>query len=85
MRITYIPEETTPREKANHGCNICPYCGETKSFLEYLLVGECSKGIVSTGTLHWSEGFFKIKTKYVDCYKCYTCGAKWESDPYEKY
>ena len=85
MKITYIPEEITPREKANKGCNICPYCGETKSFLEYITTGEEHKGIIPTGTHHWCEGFFKIKVKYADCYTCYTCGAKWESDPYEKY
>ena len=68
---------------ANKGCDKCPCCGETNQSIEYLLTGEPNKGIVSGLQKTWAEGFFKIKNMKCDCYHCFTCGAQWESEPYE--
>lgn len=72
------------RLKANLGCNRCPCCGENRKQIDYWKEGITHKGISSGGICkNWAEGFFKIKVMQIDCYKCYTCGAEWESDPYE--
>lgn len=72
------------REIANKGCDVCPCCGEKKHNYEYIEEGQSNKGI-SGGYIvkNWCKGLFKMKYMQVDCYKCYTCGAEWESDPYE--
>lgn len=56
---------------ANQGCDKCPCCGKPYN------------GIPTVKT--WYEcGLFKVgKSMKVQGYKCYSCGAEWESDPYE--
>lgn len=73
------------KQLANFGCNVCPCCGETKSELEYFKQNIFNKGI-SGGMIHkhWAEGLFRPRYMRIDCYKCYTCGAEWESDAYEE-
>lgn len=68
---------------ANIGCNVCPCCGETKSMFEYFDEGIYNKGIFSGISKTLTKGILKLKVMEVDCYKCETCGAEWESDPYE--
>lgn len=68
---------------ANAGCNRCPCCGETGEFINYLKQGIMNKGISGGIEKTWSEGFFHTKFLKCDCYSCYTCGAQWESEPYE--
>jgi len=72
------------KRKANMGCNICPCCGESKNSLYYLNKGIVNRGILS-GMIckSWVEGLFLSKYKQTDCYSCLTCGAEWESDPYQ--
>lgn len=67
----------------NIGCSKCPCCGETRKSIEYISEGHPNRGIVSGIQKTWAEGFFKIKTMKCDCYHCLTCGAEWESEPYE--
>lgn len=87
MRITKTSDHATflknAKRVANIGCNKCPCCGETKQSTEYILIGEWNKGIVSGLQKTWAEGFFKMKSMKCDCYHCLTCGAQWESEPYE--
>ena len=68
---------------ANQGCYICPCCGETKSFHDYVTESGIFKGILDVTCRNYCKGFFKMKYMQVDCYKCETCGAEWESEPYE--
>lgn len=82
MKITRDSRKVDKRQlakaEANKGCDICPCYGETKSILDY--VDECiiDKGI-SRGAYRYSGWTGKRK----DLYKCYTCGAEWESDWYK--
>lgn len=72
------------KAKANAGCKMCPCCGETKTDFEYIKEGIFNRG-VSVGLISktWVEGIFRMKGMKCDCYKCYSCGAEWESEPYE--
>lgn len=88
MKITKTPQDiscTQQRKRlANAGCNVCPCCGETKSEMEYFKEGIYNKGVFS-GLIckHWVKGLFRPRYMQVDCYRCYTCGAEWESEAYE--
>ena len=85
MKITKTAADaanyTQRKINANIGCNKCPFCGETKSNLQYIKEGNPNKGI-STGFKHWCEGFFRSRYMQCDTYTCYSCGAEWESEPY---
>ena len=87
MKITkWSNEVNISNEKriiANIGCNICPCCGEVKDTFYYIKQGILNKGIFSGIQKSWIEGFFKMRHMKADCYYCETCGAEWESDPYE--
>lgn len=61
------------KEIANRGCNVCPCCGEKYG----------SKGLRIPTCRTWCTGFFKTKHYKVDTYSCDSCGAVWESEPYE--
>lgn len=69
------------KAKANEGCLICPCCGESKFTTEYSMSE--NKGILAGLQRSWVEGLFHMKNMCCDVYHCYTCGAEWESDPYE--
>ena len=73
------------RRKANTGCNICPCCGENKSENFYNKSGVFDKGVFTNELISrtWTKGIFKVKHMKCDIYRCLTCGAEWESDPYE--
>lgn len=69
---------------ANAGCNKCPCCGETKSLSDYMNEGIWNKGVSGRGIERtWVEGLFRMRNMKCDCYKCYSCGAEWESEPYQ--
>ena len=71
------------KEIANQGCNKCPCCGETRSFYEAMEKGGKFQGILNATCKNYCKGIFKMKYMQIDCYKCETCGAEWESEPYE--
>lgn len=51
---------------------VCPYCGETKSLLDYIReTGKLNKGV--SGGLIQTD----FLTSY-ECYSCNTCGAQWK-------
>lgn len=87
MKITKTSDRVAflnnARMVANKGCNRCPCCGETKSSMEYISIGEWRKGIVSGLSKSWATGLLWMKNMRCDCYSCLTCGAEWESEPYE--
>lgn len=84
MRITCDSRKENTEQKrrklANEGCDKCPCCGETKYF--YISEDKQMRGI-SAGMIRTEtkiKGFFNLKIIHRDCYSCYTCGSKWESD-----
>lgn len=89
MKVTRTPQDygdcMTRKAIANRGCNVCPCCGETKNKMDYIAEGIFDKGIRS-GLIckHWAQGILRTKYMQIDCYSCDTCGAAWESEPYER-
>lgn len=71
------------KQKANEGCMICPCCGETKTVDYYINKGKGIKGISGGIYSTQTSGLFNTKVLRVDHYVCNTCGAEWESEPYE--
>lgn len=97
MKITKLPdsqdEKKIAKAKALEGCDTCPYCGETR---EYLSVKELFNsirndipynkynGIECLGEFLYGSLFAFYKVLFVTRFKCHTCGAEWESEPYKK-
>lgn len=84
MKITRTSREYKSKrqlkEEALRGCDVCPCCGETKKYLDYLKDDVMGYGILQSLSRHW----YKDGKQYtVDCFSCETCGAAWESEPYE--
>lgn len=75
MKITKtskrMSELKTAKEIANKGCDKCPCCGEIYNGLPL--------------EKSWYQGRLFRKGRYmkIDCYTCDSCGAEWESEPYE--
>ena len=91
MKITKLPdsqdEKKIAKAKALEGCDTCPCCGETKKqFLECCKDGIPFKfnGIECLGECLHGSVFTLMKRMFVTRYKCHTCGAEWESEPYKK-
>ena len=88
MLITKTPNETRERKRqielANAGCHKCPYCGEQMDLSEALNKGYVLNKGISMYTIQrlYKTGFLKSEYKTVSLYRCLTCGAEWESDPY---
>lgn len=87
MKITKSSKEvasfTAMKSAANAGCNVCPCCGEAKLWSDYMKEGILNKGIMAGLSKTWAEGVFRMRSMRCDCYKCYSCGAEWESEPYQ--
>ena len=59
---------------------MCPYCGESKTYLDYLKIGITNKGVLTTSFRLQKEGYFEFKNNQSneDIYNfCYSCGHKW--------
>lgn len=69
--------------KANEGCDVCPCCGESKKYIEYLRQGIVNKGISKLPRNFRKYSLFK--TEVADHYECKTCGAEWRSEYYDAY
>lgn len=102
MKIIKLPDEFDMKvylkEKELEKCSICPFCGETRDYIDSIKEGLDYKdwyGIDSICKTWYGRNdefepfsFKKLipqKWKHwkVVCFSCKTCGAKWESDPYE--
>lgn len=87
MKITkgadILLKEKLNKERASIGCNKCPICGETRKHMEAITKTGKSEGILSATYSTFSKGLFRTKYFRVDHYTCLSCGAKWDSDPYE--
>ena len=96
MRITKPSdsqdEKKIAKEKALEGCDTCPCCGETKKYFdqERLLNDLMNNipfkfdGIDCLGEYLHGSIFTFFRGLFVTRYKCHTCGAEWESEPYKK-
>lgn len=85
MKITKVPKKYDmleyEKEKALKGCDICPFCGESRPFT---LIGNRVVGVAG-GVCYMTTvrtGLFKWESMQVNCFTCETCGAKWESEPF---
>ena len=87
MKITktraQAQEEAAERAKANEGCDICPECGETWPAAELYMEAPPRRNQGIEGPSQ--RTFPRMARGYwgVDCYRCKTCGAEWESEPYK--
>lgn len=87
MKITNGPVKKRQEElraEANKGCDVCPCCGEDKPRYEYALTDDTDRGIVTTIPRHKRVGIIRKRWIITDMYICKTCGARWESEPYEE-
>lgn len=77
--------ERMARKVAEQGCNVCPCCGETRSWVDVVKAkgDPLSQGIFDY-PLHGyvKTGFLRGAYMTVTNYECHTCGARWESEPY---
>lgn len=72
------------RRKANIGCDVCPVCGEARSHAKCVEKGlgavgieqEYPKRVIVGGPLN-------PRIRYIDKYSCWSCGASWESEPFD--
>ena len=88
MKITKLPNEQEPKyiskQKALEGCYKCPYCGEDSSWEYNIMVKGYDEGVEQDEIFANKKVFinlFKIYKKTT--FACHTCGAEWESEPYE--
>ena len=92
MRITKLPNKIDPtyliREKIREQNKTCPFCGESESTWDWL--EKHNNGYGGVACLSYKSWYGKKDHKLfekkhhwrIDNYKCYTCGAEWESDSY---
>ena len=64
-------------------CDKCPCCGEAKSFDEYFDENIIDKGIIESSGRELIGKWNNRKLYETTYYRCKTCGAMWESEPYE--
>lgn len=81
----YMNKQRLAQQEANVGCDECPTCGETNSFSSYKKQGIFTKGIDSGWNRTWLAGADCNTKMRCDCYHCLTCGASWESKPYQDF
>ena len=88
MKVIKTPDQSTEREiayiKAHEGCDVCPYCGETKTALEYENKGIYNKGIIRKEPSQYIDGIIILRWVQEDRYKCRTCGTEWASEPFDR-
>ena len=99
LKIVKLPKKYDMKEyykkEALKGCESCPFCGENKKW-GYNIHASKFEGILSRVCITWYgrkdrlEKFSlrklipqKSRNWKVSYFECKTCGATWESEPYE--
>ena len=92
MKITKLLDSgRVIEELIRRKSSVCPCCGETRPSDLYDYNGmRRNYGVSIKSTITWigscNDGVFSfLKGKYhwkVLRFRCYTCGAEWESDPF---
>lgn len=97
MKITKLPDSIDPnilmKEEIKRRNSTCPFCGETEQYHMFKLEMK-GVGWVNFKQLYGNKYEYKHphigwlafwERNYhwtINNYKCYTCGAEWEGDPY---
>lgn len=75
MKITKYPNDMDPykiaEDLARKECKVCPCCGRRESVMERWCDNEKTVGIIHRKTINWLS------------FKCLSCGAQWDSEPFE--
>ena len=86
MKLTKFPDSCDPnkmvQEESRRRFSICPCCGETERiYIKMLWPPKGWHGPAKGDIIGW---FIPSRQHnwHIDTYKCRTCGAEWESDPY---
>jgi len=95
MKLTKLPDNCDAnlmvQEESRKKFAVCPCCGESRShFYPYITGGiELEYLVPSKGYYGPARGDFwgrflpsRWHNWRIDSYRCHTCGAEWESDPY---
>lgn len=92
-KITQLPDSINPNklimEAMDEKYSICPFCGENRR-VDFI---KSDKGICKHNYTSWygkkTDSFFSSFKFWekdlhwrIDKWRCNTCGAKWESEPY---
>lgn len=91
MKITKNPDKYDMnvylKEKVLKECYTCPFCGENRKFgISMDKDGVPKSHGIQDGiyyNIYVSVSLFKKQLMKVNKFSCTTCGAKWESDPYD--
>ena len=95
MKLTKLPDSCDPnlliKERSRKIFSVCPCCGESKNYhllennggverIEYVN----PNGWYGPAKGYWIGLLFPNRWYHwrIDNYKCHSCGAEWESDPY---
>ena len=96
MKIVYDPRmDKTKASQIAKIKTKCPVCGETQSTFEHIMADVLAGVDTEAGPpfKYWQTGIDKVDSRYerhgflwlkqykIDIYQCFTCGARWESDP----
>ena len=75
MKITKYPDDMNPykiaEDLARKECRVCPCCGRKEGVQERLINNRKT------------DGFFHRKTIDYLSFRCWSCGAQWDSEPFE--
>lgn len=75
MKITKYPDDMNPykiaEDLARKECRVCPCCGRRESVMERWCDNEKTVGIIHRKTINYLS------------FKCWSCGAQWDSEPFE--
>lgn len=75
MKITKYPDDMNPykiaEDLARKECRVCPCCGRKQGVQELMSNNEKTIGIIHRKTINYLS------------FKCWSCGAQWDSEPFE--